>query len=244
MRLRGVRATNLDPTDREHEMMKKRVLVLGLIAIPCAFGLIATGSALGAEYIYKVNKTTLGTGQDQVEALKAKSNQAISGTVIGIKFEVICKSLKLDAAEEPVIKGGVPGTSARDKFEFSGCEGPSGLKCTVEGGHLAGEIVTVVLPASKAGELATKFTGGTFATVKCAGVQFEITGSTAMLDSPEKAEQLVGTLIAKTGTEEITEVQKSNGSKESVGLKCNGARATFAGESELTLVSNSSWGVF
>ncbi len=65
-----------------------------------------------------------------------------------------------------------------------------------------------------------------------------------MLDSPEKAEQPVGDLIAKTGSEEITEVQKSNGSKESVGLKCNGARATFAGENELSLVSNDSWGVF
>jgi hypothetical protein len=225
-------------------MTTKRMLVLGLIAIPCALGSIPTGSALGAEYIYKVNKTTLGAGQDQVEALKAKTNQTISGTVLGIKVEVICKSLKLDAAEEPVIKGGVPGTSARDKFEFSGCEGSAGLKCTVEGGHLAGEIVTVVLPASKAGELATKFTGGTFATVKCAGAQFEITGSTAMLDSPEKTEQPVGDLIAKTGAEEITEVQKSSGSKESVGLKCNGTRATFAGESELSLLGNGSWGVF
>ncbi len=226
-------------------MMTKRMLVLGLIAIPCAFGSIATGSALGAEYIYKVNKTTLGAGQDEVEALKAKTNQTISAKILGIKFEVVCKSVKLDAAEEPIIKGGMPGTSARNKFEFSGCEGPAGLKCTVEGGHLAGEIVTVALPASKAGELATKFTpSGAFATVKCGEIKCEITGSIVMLDSPEKAEQPVGDLIAKTGTEEITEAQRSNGSKESVELKCNGARATFAGESELSLVSNDSWGVF
>ncbi len=230
-------------------MTTKRMLVLGLIAIPCAFGLIATGSALGAEYIYKVNKTMLGTGQDQVEALKAKTSQTMSSKVLGIKFEAVCKSVKLDAAEEPVIKGGVPGTSARNKFEFSGCEANiGGAKCekvAVEGGHLAGEIVTVVLPASRAGELATKFSpSGTFATVKCGEAKIEFTGPIAMLDSPEKAEQLVGALIAKTGTEEITEVQKSNGNKESVGLKCSGARATFAGESELTLVSSDSWGVF
>jgi hypothetical protein len=230
-------------------MMTKRVLVLGLIALPCALASIATGSALGAEYIYKVNKTTLGAGHDEVEALKAKTSLTISSTILGIKFEVTCKSLKLDAAEEPVIKGGVPGTSARNKFEFSGCEGNiGGTKCekvAVEGGHLAGEIVTVVLPASKAGDLATKFSpSGTFATVKCGEFKCEITGSIAMLDSPEKAEQPVGDLIAKTGTEEITEVEKSNGSKESVRLKCSEARATFAGESELSLVSSDSWGVF
>ena len=142
-------------------MMTKRVLMLGLVAIPFAFGSIVAGSALGAEYIYKVNKTALGVGQDEEVALKAKTNQVMSSTILGIKFEVVCKNAKLAAAEEPIIKGGVPGTSARDRFEFSECQANVGSdKCnevTVEGSHLAGEIVTVVAPAAKAGELATKF---------------------------------------------------------------------------------------
>jgi hypothetical protein len=235
-------------------MIAKRVFILGLVAIPFAFGSIVAGSALGAEYIYKVNKTTLGVGQKEEEALKAKTNQTMSSTFLGVKLEVVCKNAKLDAAEEPVIKGGVPGTSARDRFEFSECQANlSSAKCkevTVEGGRLTGEIVTVVLPAAKAGELATKFSPSenSFAKIKlnCDSLLFEVTfaGTTAMLDTPEKIEQSVGTLIAKAGTEAITEVRKSNGGTEKVGLNCNGERATFEGESELALVSNHSWGVF
>lgn len=227
-------------------MKMRYVLILGLIMIPCASASVAAGSAYGAEYVYKANKTQLMVGQDEVETLKAKTNQTLAVSILGIKFEVICKNVKLDAAEEPIIKGGVPGTSARNRFEFSECSA-DGEKCTVEGGQLAGEIVTVVLPASRAGELAIKLSpsgAGNFATIKCGSIKCEITGTTVMLASPEKTEQLVGILIARTGSEEITEVQKSNGSKEIVGLKCNGARAGFAGESELALVSKVIWGVF
>jgi hypothetical protein len=235
-------------------MMAKRVFILGLVAIPFAFGSIAAGSALGAEYIYKVNKTPLGAGQDEEVALKAKTNQTMSSTVLGIKFEVVCKNAKLAAAEEPIIKGGIPGTSARDKFEFSECQANVGSdKCkevTIEGSHLAGEIVTILQPTSKAGELATKFgssgTGNSFAKVKinCYSLEVTFTGTIALLDTPEKTEQPIGSLVAKTGAEEITEVRKSNGSTEKVGLNCNGARATFEGESELSLVSKDNWGVF
>lgn len=235
-------------------MNAKHVAILGLVAIPCVFGSIAAGSALGAEYIYKVNGTKLGVGQSEEETLKAKTNQTMSSEVLGIKFEVVCKKVKLDAAEEPAIKGGIPGTSARNKFEFSECQASIGTqKCegvTVEGGRLAGEIVTVVLPAAKAGELATKLspsgTGASFAKIKTSGCGLEVTfqGTLALLDKPEKTEQSIGTLIAKTGSEEITEIQKSTGGKEKVGLTCSGVRATFGGENELALVSNDSWGFF
>jgi hypothetical protein len=236
-------------------MMAKRVFTMGLVAISFAFGSIAAGSALGAEYIYKVNKTMLGAGQEEEEALKSKTNQTISSTILGIKFDVGCKSAKLDAAEEPAIKGGIPGTSVRDRFEYSECESTIGSeKCkevTVEGGSLTGEIVTVALPEAKAGELATKFrpavSGNAFAKIKV-GCNFKLdvtcSGTIVLLDTPEKMEQSVGTLIAKAGTEEITEVRKSGGGTEKVGLDCDEVRASFEGESELVLVSKHSWGVF
>lgn len=235
--------------------MAKRVLIAGPIAALCALGSIAAGSALGAEYVYRVSKAVLGVGQTQKVTLKAKTNQTLSSTILGIKFEVVCKKVKLNAAEEPVIKGGAPGTLAKDKFEFAECEATLGAErckeATVEGSNLVGEIVTVVRPEAKAGELATKLssagTEGSFVTVKVAGCgsfSAKFTGSAAVLDIPEKAEQPVGTLAAKSGGEEITAVQKSNGTQEAVGLKCLGVKATFAGESELALVSNASWGVF
>jgi hypothetical protein len=236
-------------------MMTKRVFVIGLVAIPFAFGSIAAGSALGAEYIYKVNKTVLGAGQEEEEVIKSKTNQTISSTILGIKLEVVCKNAKLDAAEEPAIKGGIPGTSVRDRFEYSECESTIGSeKCkevTVEGGSLTGEIVTVVLPEVKAGELATKFSpsgsGNSFAKIKVGcGAKITVTcsGKIALLDTPEKTEQSVGALVAKAGTEEITEVRKSGGGTEKVGLNCDEVRASFVGESELVLVSKHSWGVF
>lgn len=233
-------------------MMAKRVFIIGLIAIPFAFGSIAAGSALGAEYIYKVNKTMLGAGQEEEEGIKSKTNQTISSTILGIKLEVVCKKAKLDAAEEPAIKGGIPGTSVRDRFEYSECESTIGsTKCkevSVEGGSLTGEIVTVALPEAKAGELATKFSPSlSFAKIKVGcGFNIDVTcsGTIALLDTPEKTEQSVGTLIAKAGTEEITEVRKSGGGTEKVGLDCDEVRASFEGESELTLVSKHSWGVF
>lgn len=235
--------------------MAKRVLILGLVAIPCAFGSIAAGPALGAEYIYKVNKTMLGAGQEEEEVLKSKTNQTISSTIVGIKLEVVCKNAKLDAAEEPAIKGGIPGTSVRDRFEYSECESTVGPeKCkevTVEGSSLRGEIVTVALPAAKEGELATKFSpsgsGNSFAKIKVgcgAKIVIPCSGTIALLNTPEKTEQLVGSLTAKAGTEEITEVRKSGGGTERVGLNCDEVRATFEGESELALVSKRSWGVF
>ena len=235
-------------------MMAKRVFIIGLVTIPFAFGSIAAGSALGAEYIYKVNKTMLGTGQQEEEMLKSKTNQTISSTILGIKFEIVCKNAKLDAAEEPAIKGGTPGTSVRDKFEYSECESTGSIKCkevTVEGGSLTGEIVTVALPEAKAGELATKFSpsvsGNAFAKIKVGcGFNIDLTcsGAIVLLDTPEKTEQSVGTLIAKAGTEEITEVRKSGGGTEKIGLDCDEVRASFEGESELALVSKHSWGVF
>lgn len=238
-------------------MKTKRTTLAGSIALACMVtSTMASSAAFGAEYTYRVEKANLGVGQARVETLKAKTNQTLSSTILGIKFEVVCKKLKLDAAEEPVIKGGIPGTSARNKLEFSECEAHLGSSncgaTTVEGGNLTGELVTVLLPATREGKLATRYTpsggaGGTFAKVKmsgCGGLTVTFSGTVALLDTPEKTEQSVGTLAAKAGSEEIAEVRKSNGTKEQLALKCEGLKASFAGESELSLLSNENWGVF
>lgn len=231
--------------------MIKSTLTTGLVLI--AFG-SAVAPALGAEYVYRVNKATLGVGEAQAVALKAKTNQVISSSVDGFKAEVICKRLGLNEADEPVIRGGKPGTSARDRFEFAECEGKTeGHKCegvTIENNLSAGEIVTVALPVGKAGQLATKFgsAGTTFMTIKfnkcILGLSFSIKceGTVVMLNLPKGSEQQIGSLVA--GAEEVTEIQKSTGTKEKVGLKCENAVASFVGESELDLLSKAVWGVF
>jgi hypothetical protein len=238
--------------------MMRRTLIIGLTLVATyAFGFATSVSAMGAEYTYKVNKANLLVGQAEEVTLQAKTSQTMSSSILGIKLEIVCKKLKLDGAEEPIIKGGIPGTSARDKFDFSECKAKlENLECrevTVEGGHLQGEIVTVVLPSTKAGELATKFSpsssGTPFATIKlgnCGGSSFTVKceGTIVLLDTPEKTEQSIGTLVGKKGNEEITEVQKSTGAKEKVGLRCSGVLMTFEGESEMALVSKASWGIF
>lgn len=234
--------------------MTKRVLTIGVTLV--ALGSFAAASAWGAEYVYRVNKVPLGVGEARVVTLKSKTNQVISSSVAGLKAEVVCNKLKLDEAEEPVIQGGKPGTSARDKLEFSECEGKvEGHRCegvTVESNHLKSEIVTVVLPATKAGQLATKFGPSnpetTFMTIKfknCVlGLSFTVKceGTIVMLNLPKGTEQQVGTLVA--GTEQVTEIQKSTGVKEKVGLECEKRSASFVGESELELFSKVIWGVF
>lgn len=234
--------------------MTKRMLTICLTLV--TLGSVAAASAQGAEYVYRVNKVQLGVGEARVVTLKAKTNQVISSSVDGFAAEVVCKKLKLDEAEEPVIKGGMPGTSTRDKFEFAECEGKvEGHRCegvTVESNRLQSEIVTAVLPVAKAGQLATKFGPSnaetTFMTIKfkkcLLGLSFTVRckGTVVMLNLPKGTEQQVGTLVA--GAEQVTEIQKSTGAKERVGLECEKVAASFVGESELELLSKAIWGVF
>jgi len=234
--------------------MTKRVTIIGLAFaaswVSC-FALVA--SAVGAEYIYKVNKAPLEASKTQEVRAKAKTGQVIGGEFSGTKFQVTCRKVKLVAAEKPVIKGGVPGRSEKEKFAFEECETTICEKTvTVETGSLESEIVTVVKPAIKAGKLAVRYRGTSgsslFAKIKftCIGILItaELQGTVAWIDNPEKMEQRIGTMIGKAGAEEITEVEKSTGTKEIVGLKCDGKLATFEGESEIELVSEENWGIF
>jgi hypothetical protein len=233
--------------------MTKRVTIIGLaFAASCACCFAVVASAAGAEYIYKVNKAPLEVGKTKEVRAKAKTSQVMSGEFLGTKFRVTCKKLKLVAAEKPIIKGGVPGRSEKETFALEECGTTICEKVTVETGSLENEIVTVVQPATEAGKLAVKYKGSDgsnlFAKIKltCLGVSFTVDceGTVAWLDGPEKMEQRIGTLIGKAGAEEITEVEKSTGTKEKVGLKCEGKLATFEGESEIELVSEENWGIF
>jgi hypothetical protein len=233
--------------------MTKRAIIIGLaFAASWASCFAVVASAAGAEYIYKVNKAPLETGITREVRAKAKTSQVISGEFAGTKFRITCKKLKLVAAEKPVIQGGVPGKSGKVTFVLEECGTSICEKPTVETGSLENEIVTVVRPATEAGKLAVKYKGSNgsnlFAKVKltCLGISltFYCDGTVAWLDSPEKVEQRAGTLIGKVGTEEVTEVEKSTGAKEEVGLKCEGKPVTFEGETEIELVSEENWGIF
>ena len=70
-----------------------------------------------------------------------------------------------------------------------------------------------------------------------------IEGTTAALVSPEKSEQLANTL-SWSAAEEITEIEKSNGAREKVGLKADSKLTTFNGDMQVELVSKEKWGVF
>lgn len=244
-----------------------RIRIIGL-ALAAVFAMSATASASAAEYIYKVAGAKLEAGVKTEITSKAKTTFVLKGEVLGIKSETKCKTEKLNAAEKPVIVGGAPGTSEKELVEFGECSATlGGAACKsvkVNNTTTSNEIVTVVLPAAKAGKLATLFTPPTkvFTTIElkeCGafGTQkAEVTGTTAALDSPEKVEQATGTLIFKAGAEEITEVgclketttctgaEKKAPFRQKVGLKFGGNAATLEGESEVSLVSGQSWGVY
>jgi hypothetical protein len=239
----------------DEKMQRVKILGVALAAVFAMSAITATAS-LAAEYIFKVNGAKLEAGQTREVTSKAKKEFVLEGEVLGVKAVTKCKKEKLNAAEKPVIVGGIPGKSEKEKIEFSECSATvGGVACksvTVENVPTNNEIVTIVKPAAKAGKLATKFTpsaGTKFTEIKfkeCGGFgspTAEVTGTTAALDSPEKVEQETGALIWSK-PEEITEVEKSSKAKETVGLKFAGKAATLEGEAEVTLVSKEKWGVF
>jgi hypothetical protein len=243
-------------TDR---MTRIKLVGLCLVAV-FAFGAVAVAEAAAAEYIYKVNGKKLEASEKKEITSKAKTEFTLTGeeSVLGTKVKAItkCKKLKLNAAEKPVIVGGTPGKSEKEKIEFEECTATlGGSKCssvTIESASTNNEIVTIVLPASKAGKLGVLFTpasGKVFTTVKLksCGIfgshEAKVEGSSAALVGSEKTEAVAGTLVYSE-TEEITEIEKSNNTKEKVGLKFAGNPSKINGEAEVELVSKEKWGVF
>ena len=161
----------------------------------------------------------------------------------------------MNAAEKPVIIGGKPGTSAKEKIEFTGCTATlGGAKCEkveVENVVTNNEIVTVVLPETLKGHLATLFTpsGEVFSKVKfvkCGlfgSQKAEVKGKSAGLDEPKEPEEVKNWLVYAVGAAEITEVEKSNKEKVKVELTNESKKATIEGEAWVELVSGEKWGV-
>lgn len=229
--------------------MRKPILALSIVALTWVSGMGMVTSASGAEYIYRVNGTMLGTAQSKLFAMKAKTHQVIKTTVAGLEFQAECEDVQTNAAEEPAIKGGVPGTASKVRLEGSKCKALICNVTSLQTSVLEGEIVTVVAPSSEKGKLAERLkateASQPFAVmdVSCVGT-VDIRGTTALLYSPEKAEQKAVDLIAEAKEHLITEIEKSNGTRETVGLKYDGSPVTWEGENAFELGSGERWGVF
>ncbi len=183
------------------------------------------------EHIFKVEGKKLEADEKREITAKAKTEFVFTGTgSLGIKSETRCKKLKLNAAEKPVIVGGAPGTSAKELFEFEECTATiGGSKCSsvaIESFSLNNELVTIVLPAAKAGKLAWLFTPATGKVVatfkfKSCGIfgslEAKAEGTTAAQCIPEKTEQ-AALALAWRDKEDITEIKKQNGTLEHAGL--------------------------
>jgi hypothetical protein len=247
--------------DKEQLTTMKHIRIIGLVLVALFMMSVIAASAAFAEpeHIYKVNGAKLEAGKTQEITSKVKPGTefVLKGTgPLGIKSETKCKKLKLAVAEKPVIVGGTPGKSEKEKIEFEECTATvGGAKCekvTIESASTNNELVTIDLPAGKAGKLATLFTpvaGKVFTTIKLTkcGIfgsqEAKVEGTSAALVSPEKVEAESGTLVWKEA-EEITEVQNQNKEKKKIGLIFNGKAATINGEAEVTLVSKEKWGAF
>jgi hypothetical protein len=223
-------------------------------------GAVAEVSA-APEHIYMVEGKKLEAGEKkEIKAKLLSGDFTIKGseTILGTKipFVIECKKFKLNAAEKPLIVGGNPGTSEKEKFEFEECEATlDGTKCgsvTIETVKVNNELVTIIHPATKNGKLANWFvpaSGGVFWTikVKSCGIfgshEWKVEGSTAAAEFTEKTEKPVQYWEWNEG-EEITEIERQSGSKFSIGLKSAGNTTTLNGQVEVELVSKEMWGGF
>jgi hypothetical protein len=233
----------------------KRIRIIGLTLVAVfAISAVAASGASAAEYIYKVNGAKLEAGATKAVSAKAKTPFVLKGEIIGLKSDTKCNKLKLATIEPaPVIKGGTPGIS-EEKIVFEECAGTlGGSACksvTVENTPALNEIVTVVLPAAKAGKLATLFTpktGTLFTTIKlkeCGIVTTEgkVEGTSVGLNS--EGEAVAQAITWAAPAEEVTKVKQSSGAEVAVGLKFGGNVATLEGIAEVELTSKEKWGAF
>ena len=241
----------------------KRIKVIGIALVALFVMGAAAAFAVEPEHIYKVEGAKLEAGKTKeiTSHIKPGTEFVLKGerTVlfITVKSTTRCKKLKLNAAEKPVIVGGTPGTSEKEKIEFEECVGElEGKPCkgvSVENVPTTNELVTIKKPAALENKLGTLFKpaggGKVFTKVvlkECPtfGTQeATVEGTAAALVNPEKGQEVAGSLIYNE-KEEITEVEKQGGGKEAVGLKSNGKKATINGTAEVELVSKEKWGAF
>jgi hypothetical protein len=235
-------------------MNRMRILGLALVAMFAFSAIAATAAMATTTDIYQIEGTKLAAGETREIKASIKSTEfVLEGTgPLGIKAVTKCTALKLDAADDPVILGGEPGKSGREAIEFSGCTATlGGSKCssvTVESAQTNNELVEIVAPSAKAGDLAVLFTpasGTKFSEekLKSCGIfgsqSAAVEGTTAAL-VPVTTEAVKGELVWNT-KEEITEIKKLNGTVDKVGLTSDSNKATLNGESFVELASGKKW---
>ena len=207
-----------------------RLTCLTLVAVGIVAAVSAGAASAVPQYIYKVALKKLEAGEEkEIRAkLKAGSEFTIKGKgPLNVAWIVKCTGFKLDPAEKPTIVGGIPGESKKEFFEFEGCTATvGGSKCSSLEGASAetnDELVSVVMPAAKAGKLANWFAPDNEAKKfivlklnKCGifgSQKAEINGTTAALIVPEAVEGIALTWVWREGAEEITEIERHNGEK-------------------------------
>ena len=231
-------------------MNRMRIFGLALAAM-FALSAIAATAAMATTDIYQIGGAKLEAGETrEIKSSMKSTSFVLEGTgPLGIKVVTTCTSLKLDAADDPVLLGGEPGKSGREAIEFSGCTATlGGSKCssvTVESAQTNNELVDV--DAKK--ELAVLFTpasGTKFSEVKLKSCGIfgsqsaAVEGTTAAL-VPSTKEAVKGELVWNA-KEEITEVLKLGSSTgQKVGLTSDGNKATLNGEAFVELSSGKEW---
>jgi hypothetical protein len=238
----------------------KPTLTLCIIAVLAVCGVAAAEASAAPEHIYKIEGKKLATGEKEGIKAKLAEDFVIKGseTILGskIEFVITCKKVKLNAAEKPMIVGGEPGTSEKEKFEFEECGATlDGTKCdkvAVESAAVTNELVTIIKPAERNGKLGIWFvpaSGKVFFTIKMekCGVlgshEVKVEGTTAAAEFTEKTENRIQFWEWSEG-EEITEIERQSGTKFLVGLKADGNVTTLSGTVEVELVSGDKWGAF
>jgi hypothetical protein len=218
------------------------IKLIGVCLMAIFGACILTTSAAAAEDIYRIEGIELEAGETVGITASAKTEFSLkSKGALEIEAVVKCKKLKLKESEGPEIIGGDPGTSAKEVIEFEECSATvGGSKCSsveITNAPMNNELVTVRAPSGLSGKLATLFTpvsGKELLKIKlnkCGifGSQAAtVEGTTAAVTSPEGVFEPEGEW-AWNEKEEITEIEKHNGTKGTVGLTSDGKKSTLEG---------------
>lgn len=227
----------------------KQVRVLGIVAaaLLALSGVAAAQASASIEFLWKVNGSKLETGQEKTLTSKAKGNQVLKATVIGVKSEITCTEVSTSGAK---IIGGMPGTST-ETVEYKGCtvQKPSGCKVvggTIKTNPLIDEIVEGA--GSGAGNVYILFkpaSGETFAEPKLEGgllcQSLAVKGTVLAEANPQKTEVETGVLKFEAASKEY---KNFAGETKKAGTTVGGNASTVTGEVETKLSPVEKFGAF
>jgi hypothetical protein len=209
---------------------------------------VVVASASAAEDIYKIEGSKLEAGETVGITASAKTEFTLQAKgALEIEAVIKCKGLKLDEGQFPEVIGGTPGTSAKEVIDFEECSATvGGSKCSsaeIENAEMNNELVTIRAPSGLSGKLATVFIPASGTTLmrlklnKCGIFGSEsatVEGTTAAATSPEGVFEPEGEW-AWNEKEQITEIEKHNGTKEKVGLTSDKKQAVIQGAARVAL---------